>query len=335
MNNKDSVLRTPSDYHSKDHSFNLTVSFKILLVPLLTVMMSCSVVGAFETDDPYGPVVNCDANQPMDNLLKCVEKEYAWMDKVYMSEKIRKRKKIMQWGAKPEETPIHYTIASNFPKIKKDVYDRTRDGDIIFQLRVDEYDNKKFGIMQNSGEIMIRYIPPQPQRAYTWNMHVKKITPQKYVRSYHSPSRDILITKENNHHKLHVSSYEVVPLRKKQALYIISIHNYCELDTPKKVKNSPTQEPWLTSEKYEYCGTYHTYFTKEINKNIEYRTSVPVTEKLSNQPWDSFPIRYWGTYVDYEKYPDKIIYLGADRRENPSKLYIQLDGKNLEIDLKQ
>ena len=76
MNNKDSVLRTPSDYHSKDHSFNLTVSFKILLVPLLTVMMSCSVVGAFETDDPYGPVVDCDANQPMDDLLKCVEKEY-------------------------------------------------------------------------------------------------------------------------------------------------------------------------------------------------------------------------------------------------------------------
>ena len=49
--------------------------------------MGCSYLGV--TDDPYGPVVNCDANLPMNELLRCVEDKFAFMDKLYEPRRIR------------------------------------------------------------------------------------------------------------------------------------------------------------------------------------------------------------------------------------------------------
>ncbi|MBQ8672267.1 MAG: hypothetical protein IJ525_07090 [Alphaproteobacteria bacterium] len=335
MKDKDSVLRMPSDYHSKDHSFNLTVSFKILLVPLLTVMMSCSVVGAFETDDPYGPVVNCDADQPMDDLLKCVEEKYALMDIVDLTDRYRNIKYFISKNKKSIILNYPYREVISYPNIKEEIYDRTRFSNEAFLMKIDKYKNKKYGVMLQRGQDLVDYMIPQPERAHSINLISSGIYTQKFFRSYQSASRDILLTKNKGKLVIYTAAYEIIPLKNKKSLYIIHIVHHCELDTPVEMRRQSSDDYRVIARKYSLCGVNYAYFTKEINKNIEYRTSVPVTEKLSNQPWSSIQVDRWGTYVDYEKHPDKIIHLSADKRENPTKLYIQLDGKNLEIDLKQ
>ena len=61
--------------------------FAIILSLMVMSQMGCSYLGV--TDDPYGPVVNCDANLPMNELLRCVEDKFAFMDKLYEPRRIR------------------------------------------------------------------------------------------------------------------------------------------------------------------------------------------------------------------------------------------------------
>ncbi|MBQ8672268.1 MAG: hypothetical protein IJ525_07095 [Alphaproteobacteria bacterium] len=269
MNDKDSVLRTPSDYHSKDHSFNLTVSFKILLVPLLAVMMSCSVVGAFETDDPYGPVVNCDADQPMDDLLKCVEKEYAWMDRVYETPTIKELKKYEQWD-KNDYAILHTNYNRIFEfKTIKECYDKDRcmlkqfagapgisvyDQYNGYKIRID-VEARNIGIESYYDYKYNNNLPPHYRRS-GWKV-VTSSTPTKYVRSNKLKNKDIIISEQGGYPIVYVAVGENIRLQQNKCLVVATINIFCQGELPQwwrgKVPNYTLHS----------CGIYRFYYVKD------------------------------------------------------------------------
>ena len=55
-----------------------------LIFGLLCSAACSTIVGAY-SDDPYGPVVDCDSELPMDELVQCVKDQYEMMDKIHMT----------------------------------------------------------------------------------------------------------------------------------------------------------------------------------------------------------------------------------------------------------
>ena len=55
-----------------------------LIFGLLCSAAYSTIVGAY-SDDPYGPVVDCDSELPMDKLIQCVKDQYEMMDKIHMT----------------------------------------------------------------------------------------------------------------------------------------------------------------------------------------------------------------------------------------------------------
>ncbi len=301
MNNKDSVLRTPSDYHSKDHSFNLTVSFKILLVPLFTVMMSCSVVGAFETDDPYGPVVNCDANQPMDDLLKCVEKEYNKRTKgKYNSFAMDTDTFYKDIRSKSYLLKTTYKKIKEFKNIKecRNQCDEFIDKDSVGHITKDFYE-KYVCVHQNStilsGSIYIgKDNPISKWRGTLWNSSFFS-APYKYSRS-EKLKRDVIISKVRGKLIIYALLAEKISIMNNKDIYIVNIQKLC----PARLEDKPD---FIRSDIYEYtqysrCGVYR----------FEY---------LKNKVNDSFiPV-----------------YISLDKRINPKAIFVKIGHDKFEVDI--
>lgn len=303
MNDKDSVLRTPSDYHSKDQSFNLTVSFKILLVPLLAVMVSCSVVGAFETDDPYGPVVNCDADQPMDDLLKCVEKEYnkrtkgkynsLAMDTDIFYKDIRDKLYLLK---------TTYKALTEFKNIKdcRDQCDEfiNKNGD--GHITKDFYE-KNVCVHQDStilsGSIYIgKDNPISKWRGTLWSSSFFS-APYKYSRSQ-KLKRDVIISKALDKLIIYAVLAEKIPIMNNKDIYIVNIQKLC----PARLKDKPES---MRADIYEYtrysrCGVYRFEYLTDRVEDVY----VPIPVQIS-----------------------------LDRRINPKKIYIKIGKDIFEVDI--
>lgn len=286
MNNKDSVLRTPSDYHSKDHSFNLTVSFKILLVPLLTVMMSCSVVGAFETDDPYGPVVNCDADQPMDDLLKCVEKEYNKRTRGIQNLKAMDTDKIYE--KRRENTyflPTKYRKINEFPSIKE-CYTSNACVEHISKngwgyVRKDVY-KKVMGVRQDDPILTgIIYIdknnPISIWREAIW-VSSFSTAPYRYSRS-HREEKDIIISETNNKLILYATLVEKISVTNKKDLFVVNIQRLCPAN-PNSRPNTISKDLYEYS-KFNGCGVYRFEYIKNRDVIDEKSVSISLDRRIN------------------------------------------------------
>ncbi len=348
MNNKDSVLRTPSDYHSKDHSFNLTVSFKILLVPLLTVMMSCSVVGAFETDDPYGPVVNCDADQPMDDLLKCVEKEYAWMDRVlpmsvyekndrYFSDQYKqgKYKKDKRFYFPDAFKGVKYNEVSFFNSIKDCYVQNTctiqNFKDTKNTVSFDQYESKLMATLQ--GDAILYYVndpytvcnvPKNSDSIYRLKQCklrqyflLGNISYRHFVRSYKSNKKDIIIFNQNGKIKVLFASLEVIKLRNNKKLIGIRFFKYRAAQLSEVLKRDLCEEK---EKGYYSCIDSVTGGRRGVSEKIIENELTPVS---------AFTI--WDIREEEIENIENNFAISLDRRENPSKIYVRSGNKVYEI----
>lgn len=337
---------------------------KIFTVTTFTICLlsssACStVVGAYN-EDPYGPVVNCDSKLPMNELLQCVDEQYAAMDKIFRSRIIKEKDKSFKSKKKAPGLFLNSKEISYFPELKNNtLYDRDKNGNGAFHIKDDRYKNLTLGIYQNrNSNNRIGYKLRHPFKDglvgnYIENVDIntKAYLTRKYKRSYWSASKDVLITVSNNKKKLYAASYEVVPLNNNMALYVINISAYCqqffsqkEIEFAKKRGNFPDKNmipiftlPLESKEKSFYsCGSGYLYFTDITDKIPEYRYNYPIPKhEQSNQPFHYTSATNFGTYVDYKTYPNKVINLSADRRENPEKLYVNLNNRTFEIPLSE
>ena len=170
-----------------------------------------------------------------------------------------------------------------------------------------------------------------------------------YTRSYWATSKDVLITIYNDNKKLYAGSYEIVPLDNNEALYIINISVYCqrnfsskEIEFAKEKGVFPNENmfpiyalPLESKDKsFDTCGSGYLYFTDVTDKIPEYVHNYPIPKhKQSNSPFIYTSSTRYGSYVDYKTYPNKIISLSADKRDNPTKLYVNLNNRTFEIPL--
>lgn len=332
---------------------------KIFTVTTFTIFLmgsaSCStVVGAY-SDDPYGPIVDCNSQLPIDKLLQCVDKQYAKMDKINEPDYIKRRKIFFNKLLKNTYN-LNYGFkeVKVFPKLKpENSYDNSAylktDNFVsdIPHLRKDTYKNNTMGIyLQPSIGEIITYKQMEPVKNPAHPSYMLLAAPSvsttKYARDYYAASKDILITKNQGRNKVYTASYEIVPLKDNKALYIIAIVNYCqhtftkeEIQFAKKTGFFPKKDGSINYGKpieaqtkiFDICGKSNVYFTDILDKSVEY--SVSKRTNFSQGP------KFYSHFVEYKSYPQKIINLSADTRENPKKLYINLNHRTFEVDINQ
>ncbi|MFV0627492.1 MAG: hypothetical protein ACK5N8_09145 [Alphaproteobacteria bacterium] len=66
---------------------NKNIFFISLSLTLVIVITACNSIGV--TDDPYGATLNCDPDEPINEIVKCVDDKYAFMDSVYESPRLK------------------------------------------------------------------------------------------------------------------------------------------------------------------------------------------------------------------------------------------------------
>ena len=328
-----------------------------LMFSLLCSAACSNVVGAY-SDDPYGPVVNCDADLPMDKLLQCIDEKYAEMDKIHQTLRIKERSKYFLKHKRLKELSLDTNEISYFPRLKNNtLYDRSKTGNGAFQVKEDKYKNLILGIFQSSdGHNRIGYKLQHPFKEGMTGNYIDNIDigygiylTRKYTRSYWAASKDVLITVYNNKRKLYAGSYEIVPLNNNKALYIINISTYCQRNfSPKEIEFAvekgvfPDKNmfpiytlPLESKDKsFDTCGNNYLYFTDVTDRIPEYIHNYPIPkQEQSNHPFHYTSASSYGIYVNYKIYPNKIINLSADRRENPTKIYVNLNNHTFEISL--
>ena len=204
------------------------------------MVMGCSYINAIHSaydDSPYGPVVDCDADLPMDELIQCVEDQYEMMDKIHQTPMLRERSKYFLSNKKAKDIPILSKEISYFPKLKNNIlYDRSKSGNGTFQVKEDKYKNLTLGIFQYpnaSNRIGYKLQHPLSEGLVgnyinnTNNGYDTYLT-RKYIRSYWAASKDVLITVCNNRKKVYAGSYEIIPINNDKALFVINISTYCQ-----------------------------------------------------------------------------------------------------------
>ncbi len=319
---------------------------------------ACSLFAGAYSDDPHGSVVDCDSKLPMNELLHCIDDKYAVMDKIYMSPIIRERRKALLRYKKTEEPALSSEEVSSFPKLKNNIlYDRNKTGNGAFHIKDDKYNNLTLGIYQTTHTFnRIGYKLQFPFKEgiagnYIDNTNIgyDGYVTRKYARSYWAASKDILITTSKGKKKLYAGSYEVIPLKDNKALYIINVSTYCQRDFSKKEIEFAKEKGVFPDENmcpiytlplesidksFDICGSGYLYFTDTTDRIPEYVEDYPIPKnEQSNQPFDHNQATSYGKYINYETYSNKIINLSADKRNNPTKLYINLKNRTFEISL--
>lgn len=316
-----------------------------LIFGLLCSAACSAIVGAY-SDDPYGPVVDCDSELPMDELIQCIDEKYAAMDKIHTDRKIWERRRFQEMNKvnNYHKVNMKYKEISNFIKIKKEnIYDKTKNSNHPMRLRVDEYKNMKVAVAQRKDADDIKYYIggalPKPFMGMQLNMKdISFSLHHRYFRNYWAPSRDILVTKDNGKNKIFSAGYEVVPLKDNMALYIISIAQACQptyskeqIEKALKINSLPPQyniffrgydeTKEALSKKLNNCGLAYIYFTDNFDNSIGY-----LEGRYIGAEWEPITILY-------KEHPNKVIHLSANKRENPTKLYVNLNNRTFEIPL--
>lgn len=269
----------------------------VSVLVFLLIIAGCGTFGY--SNSKYGAVVNCDADQPMDELLKCVDEKYAFMDKFYKSKWLETHEKLARFGKHTYEKPSDYQEIDKFVSIKKDDEYLRKNGYPDWQIRGDNYNGTEVQVLQLKGDLWGTYSRER--------QHKKSINGKwnKYTRSLKAISRDALITKSGKNNKIYVASYELVPLKKDEFLFVVAVGNFCQ-----------------KSEALELCGVNYIYFTGKMKPDLLIFTNP-----------SEFPEgrHYWEK--DLSDYTHEIITLSVNKRENPTELYIKLNNRYFSLKL--
>lgn len=275
-----------------------------LIFGLLCSAACSTIVGAY-SDDPYGPVVDCDSELPMDELIQCVKKRYANMDSVYENLRVKTDKKYRSWDKNNynefsfsyKKTPKFISIKPCYNKDSCQTYSR---GDGRGLTNYDKYDERKIRVESVGRNIM--------GESYQDTRNNKKIdktlrksgwvgafasTPNYFIRSYKNPNKDIIIFNQNDKAFLYVPLIELIKLPNNKALVVANINRFCLRKQPNwwvgKIKNNH----------FASCGVYRFFYTTDAAVR-----NVPVAISL-------------------------------DQRENPNKIYLKIAEDIFEIKINQ
>lgn len=312
----------------KDMKINKKLGSLIFVTCLL---IGCGLFGI--STGKYGPVVYCDANQPMDELLKCVDERYALMDKNYKSKWLEAHEKLARFNKRTYEKPSEYKEISHFTSIKPDNEYLRMDGYPKTQLRVDDYKNLKMRVSQRIGMISLYF---SGENKYGKFVGAGSIDTYKYLRSAQTISRDVLVTKKGKDNKVYAASYEIVPLLGDKFLFVVAVANFCQKHFDKKdlkpsmpgyvsIKTKVMQQVMHKADinnYFEACGINYVYFIGDMMPNL----SIFVN-------WAEFPAKTDFSDRDLSTYTNEIITLSADKRENPTELYIKLNNRYFSLKL--
>lgn len=303
---------------------------------------SCStVVGAY-SEDPYGPVVNCDSNLPMDELLQCVDEQYTKMDAIHESKQIRNLKEHLKSG---KHTPIDFGIEYKkvipekidaFKSIKncylndKNCYELQNGRKVScstnennckrsingFDVSFDQF-NKTMAI---GNEISFNgfykendkgLIPPQSSEFGNWFTSVFNVSyPYQFLKSNKIKAKDIIIANANNKTIVFTVGAEEVKLREKDLLGV-KVLTFCNI--------TPEQLGYTMETDESYCR-----FNDKKQKSC---MNIKAKDKLFTL-CNAF--NFW---ILESKKIKKDIAISLDKRINPTQVFIKLGDNAYKINL--
>lgn len=310
-----------------------------LIFGLLCSAAYSTIVGAY-SDDPYGPVVDCDSELPMDKLIQCVKDQYEMMDKIHMTpnqKEDRKWAKIYSEGkykaSKRFYFPdtyenITYTTVPSFSSIKE-CYKNDKcqlNGILIGQSdRVSYDDYKGRGIaIKHFDAIQFYIVRPDKKCNYKTGVErlkncenigasgVATMTYRHFTRSYRNDNKDIIFF-EDNGMNIFMGSLEFVRLSNKKNLVGIRIFEFHPFNPAKDgfVLNGNVYEKESPGGGTEGI---HKYFASECFSPYAAFTVWDIRDEDIKTISDSFAI-------------------SLDKRIDPSKLYINTGNKVYEISI--
>ena len=306
-------------------------SFNLFIVLGTALLAGCSaLIGAY-SDNPYGPVVNCDSDLPTDELILCIKDQYELMDKIYMDphQKFdRKWAKIYSQekyrNSKDFYFPdtyqnVSYKTVPQFDSIK-DCY--KKDGCIVYednyrQEQLGKYDNYKRTIAVDSIKGIGVWTPKcdenkcktPPVYRYTYFSQMD-VVHRHFSRSYRNHDKDVILF-ENGKLNVYIATLEIVRLsdgKKLIGIRILKLHSF-----------DPVKDGFsFTGNVYE--REIPGVRTEYLNKASAFKHFFP----------DSI-FTVWDIRDDDIQSMADNFAISLDKRKNPSKIYINTGSKVYEI----
>lgn len=321
------------------NSSSTKLALAILLSLGVTIVSACNTIAGAYSDDPYGPVVDCDSKLPMNELLKCVDKEYEMMDKIHMTphqKTDRKWAKIYSEGeykaSKRFYFPdtykdITYDIVPQFNSIKqcykKDKCQMRLLPGYIHDVSYDDYKGRGIAI-EHSDSLQTHVIRSDKKCEYNTGVErlknckimrgsgVATMTYRHFTRSYRNRNKDIIFF-EDNGMNIFMGSLEFVRLSDKKTLVGIRIFEFHPLN--------PVKDGFILKG--------NVYERESPGGGIEGIHKYFISERFS--PYAAFTV--WDIRDEDIKTISDNFALSLDKRENPSKLYINTGNKVYEISI--
>lgn len=310
----------------------------ILIFGLLCSAACSTIIGAY-SDDPYGPVVNCDSELPMDELVRCVKDQYEIMDKIHMTPNQQADRK---WAKRYSEGEyrsskrfyfpdtyknITYTTVPSFNSIKgcykKDKCQTRLPIGSRQDVSYDDYKGRGIAI-EHSDFIQTFVVRPDKKCEYKTGLErlkncaiiggigVATKTYRHFTRSYRNRNKDIIFF-EDNGMNIFMGSLEFVRLSDKKTLVGIRIFEFHPFN--------PAKDGFVLNG--------NVYERKSSGRGTEGIHKYFISEHFS--PYAAFTV--WDIRdEDIQTISDGFA-LSLDKRINPSKLYINTGNKVYEVSI--
>lgn len=334
--------------------FKFKISFRLALFFLLSIIFWFYFTGRdyisnwrWETKNHYGPIVDCDSNLPINELVQCVKDKYVQMDDFYMN-KIEKydRRQQKQYSEGKYRTSKFFYFPDTYQNITyktiptfhslKDCYEKykclgssCRDGQGKYNY--DEYKKEiairhynaielsRIGYDRRGGCDTKRFTTTVSRFENCGSFPIadlSTITYKYFTRSYPSPSKDLIIF-ENNGINVYAAFFEAVRLKDNKNLIAIRIFEF----RPRTFADIIKEKGWLPNGKGGY---------QRIDP-IRGGTEVISEELIKKQlfPYAAFTI--WDIRDETIANMDKDFAISLDKRKNPTKIFINMGAKVYEI----
>lgn len=260
----------------------------------------------------------CDAGLPIDELVECVDKKQD--ESVYIQgwrERDAQKKMV-----KKTKLPTAYREVSDFRPLKKeDRFKIFNNGGQGTLARNDQFENLDIYLpLVLAPGVAIQSIE-QPYKENKCKIVLNNRLMPEILRHWDYFSRpylskDLLITKQKGRYKIYAALYEGVRLKAKKALYVVYVVSFCQ-----------------KADKFEYCGTHYLYFSDDYNTQKDYLQNYDISENHKDILVGCAPYPRKIIYLPDPDQSEKVIYLSADKRVNPTNLYVKLNNRIFEISL--
>lgn len=327
------------------------VFFAVVAILFIVNLAACQALT--KVDKKREKIVNCDADLPLEELHRCIEKEAEkYAPKIKNSSTFYSKKIVLE-----DYIP---NKRDSFKSIKK-CYERDSCIKQIASVpyRYDDFDNQlNLSLYLNPYyPNQLKFLaPPLPICAGERGCHMPKISRTSYTRyedvEFGVGTKDFIIAKEDKKENIYAVALHAVALNKKY-LIITNVLHLSKLDVEERLKK----------EGYTYPYTLQVYHGGDFREEKSWRDiSLSELKKIKASDGGFFDIRdktkkipqnyqqlaqlsfdLWNEYYTIGGYrfyeikdskDIKEVSISLDKRENPSKIYIKQDSDVYEIDMK-